>query len=336
MKYKRNYGIDLIKIIACVMVITLHSLSPVNTIVSDNIVNIGLYYAGTLAIPIFFMASGYFVLNKKVINFRYSLQKTISILKVVLSWLLIYSLIILIIKRKFVFIDELKGSAFTGIPDTHFYHFWFFWSLIIMLLLAPIFAKLLQKNYTLFLVFLGIVSFICLLQDISLHLGFASFMKNTPQVFRLNIYIEYYLIGGLIGNSHFIKVKERLKKNFKLWLAIDAILYLILIVYSIWNAHKIGWVYAEANYNNILVMLISIISMSLFSSADFKFGKVIENIIPATMGIYIIHMFFIGKLGHIAIFYNYPVFTIPVVFIISFMIVFLLFKIPIIQKLLKL
>lgn len=318
------------------MVITLHSLSPVSPTISNSIINISLYYAGTLAIPIFFMASGYFVLNKKVIDFRYSLKKIINILKVVISWLFLYSLVILIIKRKFVFFDELKGSAFTGIPNTHFYHFWFFWALIIMLLFAPIFAKLLQKNYAGFLIFLGIVTFICLLQDVSIHIGFANLMKNTPQVFRLNIYIEYYLIGGLIGDRHFIKIKEKLKKNTKLWIVIDIILYLILIAYSIWNAHKIGWVYAEANYNNILVILISTISMSLFSSANIKCGRIIEDIIPATMGIYIIHMFLVGKLEHITIFNNYPILTIPFVFILSFIIVLLLFKIPIIQRLLRL
>lgn len=70
-KKKRNIGIDLIKIVACFLVITLHSLSPVDPVVYNNIFNISLYYVGTLAIPIFFMASGYFVLNKKYFIFLF-------------------------------------------------------------------------------------------------------------------------------------------------------------------------------------------------------------------------------------------------------------------------
>ena len=96
-KKKRNIGIDLIKIIACILVITLHSLSPVDPVVSNNIFNLSMYYAGTLAIPIFFMSSGYFVLNKTSISYVYSFKRIKNILIVVFSWIVLYSLAILIV-----------------------------------------------------------------------------------------------------------------------------------------------------------------------------------------------------------------------------------------------
>lgn len=84
-KKHRNYGIDLIKIIACLLVITLHCLAPTDPVVKNSIFNTSLYYAGTLAIPIFFMASSYFVLNKRSISYKYSFIRIKNILFVVIS-----------------------------------------------------------------------------------------------------------------------------------------------------------------------------------------------------------------------------------------------------------
>lgn len=56
-KKKRNIGIDLLKIIACILVITLHSLPPEDLMVANNVFNLSLYYVGTLAIPVFLRLS---------------------------------------------------------------------------------------------------------------------------------------------------------------------------------------------------------------------------------------------------------------------------------------
>ena len=98
-KKKRNIGIDLLKLIACILVITLHSLPPEDLMVANNVFNLSLYYVGTLAIPVFFMSSGYFVLNKRSISYAYSFKRIKNILIVVFSWLMLYSLVILIVKH---------------------------------------------------------------------------------------------------------------------------------------------------------------------------------------------------------------------------------------------
>lgn len=335
-KKKRNVGIDFIKIIACILVITMHSLSPESSVVFNNVFRLSLYYVGTLAIPIFFMASGYFVLNKKSISYAYSFKRIKTILIVVFSWLILYSLAVLIVKHKFVFFSVVEGSIFSGIGDNHFYHFWFFWALIIMLLLAPVLLWVLQKQYNYFIILTIVVTVICLVQDVSLHIGYAYLMHSTQQVFRINIWLEYYLLGGLIGNVHFKKIKEFVKRNFSIFSILDIFLYMVLIIYSLWNRRIIGWVYAEANYNNILVMLISVISMILFATSCPKAENVIEYIIPATMGIYILQSFVIEYLSRIVLFYMHPVLLIPIVFIVCLGIVEIALRIPVINRLFKL
>lgn len=335
-KKHRNYGIDLIKIIACLLVVTLHCLAPTDPVVKNSIFNTSLYYAGTLAIPIFFMASSYFVLNKGAISYKYSFIRIRNILFVVISWLLLFSIVKFIFKHQFNFIDQLKGSAFTGIPNTNFYHFWFFWALMIMLLIAPLLWELIQHHFTAYLWLTIIMTAICLLIDLSIHLGYSKLVQNTPQVFRLNTWIEYYLLGGLVGNQHFKKILNYIEQRFALFVTLDIILYIILIIYSLWNRNIIHWVYAEANYNNILVLIISVLSLCLFSASSPTGQNVIEFIIPATMGIYIIHPFLIGKVSKIELFYNYPSLMIIIISIICLISVEIALRIPYINKLFRL
>lgn len=336
MNRKRNYGIDLIKIIACILVITLHSLDPLMPVVRNNMFNAALYYAGTMAIPIFFMASGYFTLNKSTISYAYSLKRIKNILIIVIGWILLYSVAVLVLKGKFELLNQVKGSFLTGVSESHFYHFWFFWSLIIMLLIAPIIVKILQRSFKYYLVLTVVFTLICLAQDISLHFGYTYIMKDTPQVLRLNIWIEYYLLGGLVGNTHFNKIKYFVKQHYLLFSLIDIVLYVVMIIYSIWNVHIIGWAYAEANYNNILVILVAIISMTLFSIANPKLDRIIEFVIPATMGIYILQSFVIGIVEKNSIFSTYPVVVIPVAFILCLVIVKFCKRIPFVEILFSL
>ncbi|MDN5638044.1 MAG: hypothetical protein L0G48_07855 [Staphylococcus equorum] len=79
----------------------MHSLDPMMPVVRNNMFNAALYYAGTMAISIFFMASGYFVLNKSTISYAYSLKKIKNILIIVIGWILLYSAAVLVLKAKF-------------------------------------------------------------------------------------------------------------------------------------------------------------------------------------------------------------------------------------------
>lgn len=161
-------------------------------------------------------------------------------------------------------------------------------------------------------------------------------IQNIPQVFRIYLYIEYYLLGGLIGNLRFIKIKEYVKKHIMIISFSAIFLYFIVIIYSIWNRNVIHWDYAEANYGNILVIFTSVLILIIFSVLNPKNKKLIEFIIPATMGIYMIHPFFINKLMKIHFFYEYPVFMVPILFVLCLIIVEIALRIPVIKRFFKL
>ena len=205
-----------------------------------------------------------------------------------------------------------------------------------MLIISPLLWYILHNNFNRYLFLTFILTLICVGVDISLHLDNSINIQNIPQVFRIYLYIEYYLLGGLIGNLRFIRIKEYVKEHIMIISFSAIFLYCIVIIYSIWNRNVIHWDYAEAHYGNILVIFTSVLILIIFSVLNPKNKKLIEFIIPATMGIYMIHPFFINKLMKIHFFYEYPVFMVPILFFLCLIIVEIALRIPVIKRFFKL
>lgn len=77
----RDSNIDLIKIVACVGVVGLHTQK-----VDTSIVNAIVYYLCGFSVPAFFMCTGFCVLSKREISMKYALEKCKSILLIVVLW----------------------------------------------------------------------------------------------------------------------------------------------------------------------------------------------------------------------------------------------------------
>ena len=93
----RNINLDLIKVLACVGVVLLHTtMIGFKETGSWNLLAY-LYYLGTYSIPLFFMVNGYLLLGKKDITYSYILQKVKWILITVSSW----TFIVWLFKRDF-------------------------------------------------------------------------------------------------------------------------------------------------------------------------------------------------------------------------------------------
>jgi len=86
MRKIRNINLDLIKVLACVGVVLLHTtMGGFKETGSWNLLAY-LYYLGTYSIPLFFMVNGYLLLGKREITYPYILQKVKWILITVSSW----------------------------------------------------------------------------------------------------------------------------------------------------------------------------------------------------------------------------------------------------------
>ena len=66
---------------ACIAVVGLHTFPK-----DLSTVTASLYYLCGFAVPVFFMSSGYFLLNRGEVSYKYAVQKCIGIIRVVFLW----------------------------------------------------------------------------------------------------------------------------------------------------------------------------------------------------------------------------------------------------------
>ena len=85
--HHNNINMNMLKITACIAVVGLHTLQK-----DISLFNSVLYYLCGFAVPSFFMVGGYFLMNKTSVSMRYSLQKVLCILRIVILWELLYFL----------------------------------------------------------------------------------------------------------------------------------------------------------------------------------------------------------------------------------------------------
>ena len=69
---KRNYGIDLLKILSILGMLALHTQRSLQT---GECYNPCLYYGGRFCMPIFFMVNGYLILSKEDFSVKYFQKK---------------------------------------------------------------------------------------------------------------------------------------------------------------------------------------------------------------------------------------------------------------------
>lgn len=77
----RDYNIDLFRILACIAVVGLHTLPK-----DLSAITAAFYYFCGFAVPVFFMSSGYFLLNRGKVVISYSKHKCFGIIRVVIGW----------------------------------------------------------------------------------------------------------------------------------------------------------------------------------------------------------------------------------------------------------
>ena len=332
MKKIRNTNLDLLKIMACIGVVLLHTTMPGFKETGSWDYLTYLYYLGTYSIPLFFMVNGYLLLGKNGISYSYILQKIKWILVTVSIW----TLIIWIYKRDFSEnpIKKVLGSL---LQRGYFFQFWFFGALILIYLCLPILKKFLKskKRYLLILSVLVIIGLVVELTNILLQMPVQVYVIQT---FRLWTWFFYYILGGFLAQFSL----DTLKKCFRSWMKeITVVLLfaspLILFMLAKYIHHNL---FAEYFYDNLLVKVISLgLFLTLFTlTIDASKFRMIYLLSVQTMGVFIIHTYVMEiwqKLigcNIVGAYLFFPVFTL----MISFLISMTLMKIPYINRIVKL
>lgn len=287
----RNLGLDLLKIFSCIGVVVLHSTRPGFNLEQYNI-SAYLYYLATYAIPLFFMLNGYFLLNKKKLPYSYVFNKIRGILTIVFVW----NMLIWVIKRDFN-VNPLMKIIGSLIQKGYAYQFWFFGSLIIIYLTLPIVKKVLEKDYSYFVILLILIVIGIVIEMINTFIFHKPLQQYVPQTFRLWTWFFYYILGGYLGKINIQEIK--LTKLIKISFSIIFIISPILLFYLAKNVYHDAP--AEYFYDSMIVKIVSIGLFILFLKIEknivLKNNELIVKLSSLTMGVYIVHTYVLARVA---------------------------------------
>ena len=328
----RNINLDLIKVLACIGVVLLHTtMIGFKDTGSWNLLAY-LYYLGTYSIPLFFMVNGYLLLGKRNITYSYILEKVKWILITVSSW----NTIVWLLKRDFA-VNPVKKIIGSMVQKGYFFQFWFFGALILIYLCLPILKNFLnsKRSYLYILSLLISIGLIFELTNIIIQTPLQSYVIQT---FRLWTWFFYYILGGLIAQFD----KEFIKNGFKRWMKIVAVLLLLITPVILYFLAKTIYhnLFAEYFYDILFVKIVSLgvfLTILTLSLKESKY-KWIVSLSNQTMGVFIVHTYVMKmweKLFGFSFVGSYLLFSIFTLCV-SFIVIRILMKVPYLNRIVKL
>lgn len=329
----RVVGIDAAKIVASFAVLVLHVIGR-----GSSILNTILYYLAGFAIPIFFMANGYFVITKGCVSLSYVIKKIFRVVRLILLW----SLILFVINQfdsSTTYDNPVIIGVFAIAQRGPLWHFWFFGALCTLWLVSPFLNKLLNRNESGYRRGLVILLSLCLVvQAASLVGAFGgrgALQASVKQVFRLWTWFFYYMLGGYLSflndNGELVQLWKKVKDKSPLSLITIGVIILVVIWQAIVGYYALNLIRAEYYYDDISTMLYSLALFLIFIFGKYSVNIkiLIEKLVPYTLGIYILHPFVIEVLESFFM-YNSALINIimcPIVFFVSLLCCVVLMKV---------
>lgn len=330
-KKGRENWIDLCKIISTLLVIFLHTI---NIGIATNKKNFALlfYNIGVFAVPLFFMVNGYLQLGR-IKNYKYAFKKIINILFVCFIWNVPIFLAQILIKKETpnIFINVLNNFR----QDGFFFQFWFLGALILIYLFLPLLQKIFSTKklykYITFFLFICCIS-IDFINILNCQFGHEIIKNKIYQVFRLWTWLFYFFAGGLVKKDDTLK-----KINKNNLIIITLVMIIVSILYEYFFAYYLySDMYAENFYDSLLICITTFLIFNLFKRINIK-NSYIAFFGSLMMGVYIIHPTLIRIFRKMGVMNNdyFNIIWALIIFLISVFISYVISKIPIIKKAIK-
>lgn len=260
---KRNLSIDLIKVIAMFMVMTLHT--PIASAGKGRLIAVCVYLSG-IAIPLFFMVSGWLMINKEG-DCHYSFRKIGAILKFILLVTIIGYGVEVAICRNWSFFGFIKAIKAPFFQEGLFSVFWYLVAMISVYLLFPIIKKIDNKYGLKGLVVLWLFCLIIESFIFPCNIIYQFERKYVLQPYRIWNWIFYYLTGSLIRRNILPNVKINWILPVFLGFVYVVFCYGIMPVIHAWEylySSPLCWLYAVSvflyiaglNINNEIIIKI--------------------------------------------------------------------------------
>lgn len=286
----RKTNIELLRIIAMLLIISFHCVIKGGYIFKE--LNLNSYiikifsFGGEIGVNIFFLISGYFLVNKKS---KFNLTK---LLKLIIE-VEFYNIILLIIGYRINFFSEytIKDTIIIFLPII-FNRYWFIEVYIILYTLEDYIKKFIiqlneQEHKKLIIICLILWSVIPTIFGI-----FVNSSESTMYYSRLTWGLVMYLIGSYI-NIYRDKFKINIKKltyfsiiTFTILISTIYIFYKFLPFFTEIGTTNITYFWTP---NNIFTISLSISIFLIFFNLKIKNNIIVNKIASTTFGIYLLH-----------------------------------------------
>lgn len=279
MSDQRDISLDIIRIVACLMVIIMHAPIPNENAI--GIFNVALSYYTTPCIGLFFMVSGALLLPIKGSGIEFLKKRFAKIAGPTIFWSIFY------IACKYFFEGTNDGiiKSILSIPFSPQGHgvMWFMYTLAGLYLIAPILSAWLErtskKEIELYLLIWGLTTCYPLIR-----LFLTTQTGETGVLYYFSGFVGYFLLGYYLR-----KYPQAIPNKIllpTLFIAICAPIICKLFHFNV-NFYEMFW------YLSIFVVIMSIAWFKLIINniTSYRGGQFIVLISNLSFGIYLIHIF---------------------------------------------
>lgn len=317
----RNHRLDLLRVIALMMIILMHSPMPKYAL-APNFIITGLSYFTAPGIGLFFMISGALLLGNSLSTREFLSRRFSKILFPTVLWTFFY-LIVNYIRGGLSTIEVLQSIVSIPFSWQSQGILWFMYTLAGLYLLTPILARWLKTASK------REVEFYLLLWAITLLYPYLEMVlsvdtNTTGVLYYFTGYLGYYLLGYYLNNYYRFQITHIIIA-LVIAILIPALLYASGIDF---NFYSLLW------YLCLPVVLMAGVWFVLINRTPNKHFSLISEISRLSFGIYFVHIFILRRcLWRIDFIRDMPgLIQIPVVMIatvvLSFLVVKLISRLP--------
>lgn len=282
----RLTNFEILRIISMIMII-LHHYSVHGGILEITSYGINKYIAvfcyslGKIGVNIFFLISGYFLINSK-----FKISKVIKLIMQVLEYSIPLTIVFMCFNKEFAIKKLLKS-----IIIIFYNHYWFINTYIIIYLLMPFFnkfIKIIKKEQFLIIIFI-LLLILVFLPNLNLNSAFYGQLQWGIFMYFLGAYIKLYAYEER-KNIKIIKMLQ--DSNF-----IIGIIFFVyisgLFLFTYYASFKSNEIFKKIDklidMNSIFPFILSILIFIKFSKRKMKNNKVINFFGGTSFGVYLFH-----------------------------------------------
>ncbi len=340
----RKTFLDLLRIIACFFVIVNHTNSTIFLSTTPEgltwFVSLTYFFISKIAVPIFFMISGYLLLNK-IDNYKKYFHRILRIVIVLVGCGFIYAVYhtyYLNPEPSFLTVVTRFLNVYYQSPSGALWYLYAYLGILFMLPFLQKMASVMKKcDYHIFFMISG------------LYFSVLPILNHYFPQIKVNSDFQLPLFGGyicmlLIGNYFSRFEIKRTKCGF----FIACVLFVIMVAFNVvatyfeYNKSNNSYLFFDnRTYLPILLQSVCVFYIISFVKFSEKAANIISYIGSCTFGIYLISDMSIGLLKPfytIASTHMHPLFAVIIfeicIFAIGLIVVALLKKLPLIKKIL--